>query len=62
MSFSYKRLRKRKLKYNINVSPYLIDPDEAKALDEKLVEPRHRAGNFKRAVRGMLTKKKKSSP
>ena len=52
--FSYKRLRKRKLKYNINVSPDLIDPDEAKKLDEKLVPPKEREGNFKRGIRKAL--------
>ncbi len=57
--FSYKRLRKRKLKYNINVSPYLIDPDEAKELDKKLVPPSQRAGNFKRAARKMVKKENK---
>jgi len=56
MNFSYKKAR-RKLKYQVELKPFLIDPDEAKKLEEKLVEPKRRGGNFKRATRKMITRK-----
>ena len=58
MSFSYKRIKKKKLKYNINVLPFVIDPAEAKALEKKLVHPSQRAGNFKRAMRKTAKKER----
>ena len=47
------------LKYNAEVSPYLIAPAEAKKLEEKLMEPKHRAGNFKKRGVKKLVKKGK---
>lgn len=56
MSFDYKKIRRRRLKYNVELKSFLIDAEEAKALDKKLVEAKHRTKNFTRGIRKAVRK------
>jgi len=56
MKFSYKKTKRRRPEYHLEVSPFLVDDEVARKLEEKLVEPKHRAKNFRQGIKKAVKK------